>query len=174
MSPAAVEKDTGEPDNSLPRVTVGTPPTLRLVSKPDPVRFLTPEWAAALEAEANASGAFRSAAAGVSLTIQQEILPDSAPADEGSEGASEAVRYALTFEDGALSVTWGGVGTPDVTFVQSRDTAERIQRGDLNAQQAFVLGKLRVRGSPERLLRARDAFVGLVDVFTGLRERTTV
>lgn len=120
--------------------------------------FLTPAWADALEEAVNASDAFREAAHGLHLTIQQEI--------EDEEG------YALTFGDGELRVRWGQVGDADVTFVQSRDTAGRISRGELNAQQAFVLGKLRVRGNLERLLSARDAFIQLEGAFAGLRART--
>lgn len=128
-----------------------------------PLPFLTPEWAAALEEAANASDAFREAAQGVRLTIQQEVT--------GSNG--EAVHYALAFDDGSLRVHWGPVEDADVTFVQSRDTAERISRGELNAQKAFVLGKLRVRGDLERLLSVRDAFARLDDAFGDVRARAT-
>ena len=122
------------------------------------VQFLSPEWGAALEAAANASPGFREAADALSLTIQQEI-------EDGD-------AYALTFADGALEVRWGVVDDADVVFAQNRDTAERICRGDLNAQQAFVLGKLRVRGDLARLLPARDAFVQLERAFEELRDRT--
>lgn len=125
---------------------------------PATVQFLTPEWGTALEAAANATPGFRDAADAVSLTIQQEI--------EGGDA------YALTFADGALHVRWGVVDDADVVFAQNRDTAERISRGDLNAQQAFVLGKLRVRGDLARLLPARDAFVQLEGAFEKLRDRT--
>lgn len=128
----------------------------------DQVQFLTAEWAAALEAAANASPAFHDAARGVRLTIQQEV--------GGEDGA--VVRYALAFDDGVLRVTWDGVPDPDVTFVQSRDTAERLSRGTLNAQQAFVLGKLRVRGNLDRLVVVRDAFVEMEDAFAEVRAQT--
>lgn len=139
----------------------------------EPVRFLTPEWGAALEAAANASEEFRRAVEAVTLTILQEITPDGD--DEGGDdggGGEGSVRYALAFGGGRLEVRWGE-REGDVTFAQTRDTAERISRGDLNAQQAFVLGKLRVRGDLERLLSARDAFARLGDAFSDLRARTT-
>lgn len=126
------------------------------------VRFLTPEWGRALEETARASDALREACQGVELVLQQEI--------SGSD--DDAVRYAFCFDDGSVSVAWGGVDRPDVTFVQSRETAEALSRGALNAQQAFVLGKLRVRGDIDKLVSARDAFVELQDVFVDVRART--
>ena len=129
----------------------------------DHLAFLTPEWAGALEAAANSSDAFVEAVRGVELTIEQEIAVDGVP----------PVRFALAFGDGRLRVHWGGVTDPDVVFAQSRDTAERINRGELNAQQAFVLGKLRVRGDLERLLAAREAFGRLEGAFAAIRARTT-
>ena len=129
----------------------------------DHFAFLTPEWAEALEAAANASDAFVDAVQGVELIIEQEVAVDGlAP-----------VRYALAFAGGRLRVHWGGVADPDVVFAQSRDTAERINRGELNAQQAFVLGKLRVSGDLERLLAAREAFSRLEGAFAVIRAHTT-
>lgn len=122
------------------------------------LRFLTPEWAEALAAAANASESFRDAARGVRVTIQQAI--------DDTDG------YTLTIDDGTLSVRWGTADDADVTFVQTRETAERISQGALNAQQAFVLGKLRVRGDLARLLPARQAFGELEGAFAGLRDRT--
>lgn len=129
------------------------------------VEFLTREWAQALEDAANQSPAFRDACRDVGLTIRQEIL-----ATEGSDDVVAA--YTLGFHDGELSVTWDSDDDADVTFVQSRDAAEAIGRGDLNAQQAFVLGKLRVRGDLERLTSVREAFSQLEDVFADVRSRT--
>ncbi len=130
----------------------------------DDVTFLTREWAEALDEAARASQELRDATSGVTLTIQQEVDDD-----EGGQ-----VRYALVLDDGAAEVVWGGVERPDVTFVQSRDAAEQLSRGELNAQGAFVLGKLRVRGDVEKLVSARDAFATFEgDVFARVRERTT-
>lgn len=128
------------------------------------LRFLTPEWAVALEAAGNASEALRAATLGVDLTLQQVITGGGEEKDE--------VRYALRFRDGTFSVEWGDVADADVTFVQDRSTAVGLNRGDLNAQLAFMVGKLKVRGDPARLTSIRDAFLELEDVFAGLRERT--
>lgn len=129
---------------------------------PGEVEFLTPEWAAALEEEANASEALRRAARGVHLTIQQEV----------TDAETEGLHYALRFEDGVVRVLWGRAEAPDVTFVQTRATAEALSRGTLNAQQAFMLGKLRVRGNLPKLMAVRDAFAELEDVLAALRART--
>lgn len=148
---------------------------------PPTVRFLTREWAEALDGAALASGALREAARGVELTIQQEVVPDGddagTPGRAGGDTADgddtdTAVRYALRFADGEVRVLWGPVGAPDVTFVQDRSAAEAMSRGELNAQQAFVLGKLRVRGDVDRLVGAREAFALLEDTFADVRART--
>lgn len=121
------------------------------------VEFLTPEWADALATAANDSEEFGQATDGVALTVQQEI-----------EGAT----YALVFADGRLEVRWGGVDDPDVTLVQDRATAEALSRGTMNAQQAFMRGKLRLRGDLSKLTGARHALLRLDDAFASLRART--
>lgn len=134
------------------------------MSDPD-VEYLTPAWGEALQAGANAAPAFRAAVGGLELAIGQEISP------EGEADEAAPILYTLRFADGSLTVEWGTIDGADVVFALSPDTARRMHDGTLNAQQAFVLGKLAVRGNPERLLGARDAFLQLTDVFGELRAR---
>ncbi|HVM39707.1 MAG TPA: SCP2 sterol-binding domain-containing protein [Acidimicrobiia bacterium] len=123
----------------------------------DDVQFLTPEWAAALEHEANASDGVRAATEGVDLTVQADI--------PGAE-------YAVAFRNGSVTVHWGRLEHPDVTLVSSRETAEALSRGTINAQQAFVDGRLRLRGDLAKLTAARQALLRLGDAFASLRSRT--
>lgn len=130
---------------------------------PTTVRFLTPEWVAALDEAAAGASELRTASRGVELVVEQEV---------GGDGG-EPVRYVFELGDGEVRFRWGGASQPDVTLVQSAETAEALSRGELNAQQAFVLGKLRIRGNVEKLLEARDALSRLeADVFAGVRSRT--
>lgn len=128
------------------------------------MEFLSPEWCDALDHEARASDELREACRGLDLTIEQEILAE--------DDASETTRYTVIFADGEVRFRFGPHPDPDVTFVQDRRVAEQMSRGETNAQHAFMLGKLRVRGDLPRLVGARDAFVELGDVFARVRERT--
>lgn len=130
---------------------------------PTSVRFLTPEWVAALDEAAGGAPELRAASQGVELVVEQEV----------GGGGDEPVRYVFELSDGEVRFRWGGTPQADVTLVQNVETAEALSRGELNAQQAFVLGRLRVRGNVEKLLEARDALSRLeTDVFAGVRNRT--
>ena len=52
------------------------------------------------------------------------------------------------------------------------DTAVAVATGELNAQEAFVNGHIRLYGDQQRLLDAQPVFGALDAVFTDVRERT--
>ena len=126
------------------------------------VGFLTREWARALEEAARASPDLRNAVAGIPLSIQQVV----------TDAGGAEVRYVVVFGDDDVRVEWGEGTGADVTLRLSRQTAVALNRGDLNAQHAFVEGLLRVGGDLSKLAAARDALMRLEDVFAALRERT--
>ena len=84
----------------------------------------------------------------VSIVVQQEL------ADTGSS-------WHVVIADGRAAVHAGQHPAPDVTLTEDRSTAAAIGAGDLSAQQAFIDGRLRVRGSLERLARASSALAAL-------------
>ena len=55
---------------------------------------------------------------------------------------------------------------------QSWDTAVAVATGDLNAQEAFVNGHIRLFGDQQRLIDAQPVFGALDAVFTDVRART--
>jgi putative sterol carrier protein len=66
-----------------------------------------------------------------------------------------------------------GAAPSDVTFRQSYDTAVAIARGELNAAESFITGKVRFSGNHEKVIAAQPFFAALDSVFTRVRARTT-
>ena len=126
------------------------------------VRFLSPEWIAALDAAARKA----TVPAGVRLTIQQVVTDDDG-------GGGEEVSYHLVFGEGRLRVLPGETEAPDVTLVQTREVAVALSRGELNAQQALEAGRLKLRGDIGDLARQGKALSGMEDVFGAVRADTS-
>jgi putative sterol carrier protein len=99
----------------------------------------------------------------VSIEIEQ-IVPD-APGGE--------VRYHLLVQDGRVRVQPGSAASPQLRLTADYETAARIQRGELNGQQALAAGRLKVRGRFAHLLRADDALRSLDHAFATVRAATT-
>jgi putative sterol carrier protein len=85
----------------------------------------------------------------VSLVVQQQV-------DDGGTR-----RWHVVIGEGRVDVAAGEHPAPDVTFVQDVATAAAIEAGELSAQQAFVDGRLRVRGAVGRLADATAALSAL-------------
>jgi len=68
-----------------------------------------------------------------------------------------------------------GAGAADpehVRMEQSWATAVAVATGELNAQEAFVNGHIRLFGDQQRLLAAQPIFGALDAVFADVRDRT--
>lgn len=143
--------------------------------------FLSPEWVDALDRAATDSDALATATKGIALTVQQVVTADDAPGDGTSAGPGEPSTRApaghaawhVVVDHGAVRVRPGVIEHADVTFTQDRATAVKVGRGELSAQAAFMLGKLRVEGDVALLMAHHTAFAGLDDVFAAVRESTT-
>ena len=124
--------------------------------------FLSAEWIEALDAAARAATLPETASA-VSITIEQVVRD--APGGES--------RYHLRIEDGRARVQSGPAAAPDLRLFADYDVAARIQRGEVNAQEALAAGRLKVQGRFAHLLRVDDALRALEDVFAPVRAATT-
>jgi putative sterol carrier protein len=124
--------------------------------------FLSADWIEALDAAARAA-ALPEEAAAVSITIEQVVRD--APGGE--------IRYHLRISDGHARVQPGPAASPDLTLFADYDVAARIQRGEVNAQQALAAGRLKVQGQFARLLRVDASLRALDDVFDAVRAATT-
>jgi len=126
------------------------------------VRYLSDEWISAVALEVGADPAVAAAAVGHTVAITQ-VVTDS-PFGE--------VTYHLVCADGRVHFG-AGPAPSDVTFRQSYDTAVAIARGELNAAESFITGKVRFSGNHETVIAAQPFFAALDSVFTRVRARTT-
>jgi putative sterol carrier protein len=113
------------------------------------VKFLSPEWAAALTTELNANDAFREASAGQQAKIQQIITGE------------EEAHYWITFADGTIDMGVGDLEAPDATITQSYETAVKLAKSELSAVTAFMTGKIKIGGNMGLLLGLQGALTHL-------------
>ncbi len=126
------------------------------------IRFLSPEWLAALGAAASENERLCRAVADIDLTVRQVVL--------GGPGGD--VAYALRLANGTASVTTDG-DDADIRIVQHYDTAVAISNGDITPAAAFAAGRLKLGGRVDQLIRHADVAVGLGDLFGALRSSTS-
>lgn len=89
-----------------------------------------------------------------------------------NDGPEGDVTYHLQVADGAARFGPGPADPEHVRMEQSWDTAVAVATGELNAQEAFVNGRIRLYGDQQRLLDSQPVFGALDAVFTDVRSRT--
>lgn len=112
------------------------------------VKFLTEEWAQAMTEALNSSDEFKSAASGQQTKLQQVVTD--APDGEA--------KYYFVLQDGGAEVSLGELSDADATITQNYETAAAINRTELNAQQAFMQGKLKISGNMMKLMQLQGVF----------------
>ena len=113
------------------------------------VKFLTDEWAQEMTNSLNASDEFQSAASNQQTKLQQ-VVTDT---PDGGEG-----KYYFTLEGGKAQVGVGEITDADATITQNYETAVAINKSELNAQQAFMQGKLKISGNMMKLMQLQGVF----------------
>ena len=126
------------------------------------VRYLSLEWIDALSREVAASDVLTELAASHTVGITQVV----------SNGPEGNVLYHLQVGDGRAAFGPGPADPEDVRFEQDWDTAVAVATEQLNAQQAFITGRIRLTGDQQKLLESTPVFVALDAVFTSVRSRT--
>lgn len=126
------------------------------------VRYLSLEWIDALTQEVARSTALAELAAEHTVGITQVVT-------DGPEGV---VVYHLQIGDGQAAFGPGAADPEDVRFDQDWDTAVAIATEQLNAQQAFITGRIRLTGDQQKLQDSTPVFGALDAVFTTVRQRT--
>lgn len=121
--------------------------------------FLSDAWLAELATAARQV----TVAPEVRAVIQQVVLT----------GRGREVAFAVRIADGEVTVEPGRAADPDVSFTQDRATAEAIARGELSAQVAFLAGRVRLGGDPQRLVGAVRELSAVSDLFAEVRSATT-
>jgi alkyl sulfatase BDS1-like metallo-beta-lactamase superfamily hydrolase len=126
------------------------------------LRYLSLDWLDALGEEVEGSDALQEAAVGRRIRVTQVVT-------DGPEGE---VTYHLEVDDGKVRFGPGVAADEQVRFVQDWSTAVAVATGALNAQEAFISGRIKLIGDQQRLLDAVPVFAALDTVFSTVRERT--
>jgi putative sterol carrier protein len=126
------------------------------------IRYLSLAWIDALTEEVAANAALRQAAATQWLGVTQIVR-------DGPEGE---VTYHLQVAEGEACFGPGPADPEDVRFEQDWSTAIAVATGELNAQEAFISGRIKLSGDQQKLLDSQPIFRALDGVFTAVRERT--
>lgn len=127
------------------------------------VRYLSLDWIDALRTEVADNDHMREIAETHRIGVTQVVT-------DGPEGD---VVYHLSVGDGSASFGAGPADPEDVKMEQDWDTAVAVATGELNAQEAFIGGRIRLFGDQQRLLDAQPVFGALDAVFTSVRDRTS-
>ena len=113
------------------------------------VKFLSEEWATAMTDALNSSEAFQSAASGQAVKLQQ-VVTDT---PDGGE-----TKYYFTLDGGKADVSIGEIADAEATLTQTYETAVAITKQELNAQNAFMQGKLKISGNMMKLMQLQGVF----------------
>lgn len=126
------------------------------------MRYLSLDWIDALSEAVARSEDMRAAAVEHSIGVTQVV--DGTP--EGD------VTYHLVVADGAARFGAGPAEPEDVRFVQDWETAVGVATGEINAQEAFIKGRIRLYGDQQKLMTSQAVFRALDAVFSEVRDRT--
>jgi hypothetical protein len=126
------------------------------------VRYLSLAWIDALSEEVAKSSDLAALADTHTIGVTQVVT-------DGPEGD---VTYHLRLGDGNASFGAGPADGEDVRMHQSWDTATAVATGDLNAQEAFIKGLIRLTGNQQKLIDSQPVFAALDAVFTSVRGQT--
>lgn len=126
------------------------------------IRYLSLEWIDALTAEVAASTALAALATEHRIGVTQVVL-------DGPEGD---VMYHLQIGDGVAAFAAGPAYPEDVRMEQDWATAVAVALGELNAQEAFIKGLIRLTGNQQKLIESQPVFGALDAVFNSVRADT--
>jgi putative sterol carrier protein len=126
------------------------------------VRYLSLDWIDAVAAGVAADDRLQQVATEHEIGLTQIVT-------DGPEGD---VTYHLQVGDGAISFGVGVADPEHVRMEQGWDTAVAVATGELNAQEAFVNGHIRLHGDQQRLLSSQPVFGALEPVFAAVRADT--
>ncbi len=126
------------------------------------IRYLSLDWISALSAEVAASDQMRTVAGSHRISVTQVV----------SDGPEGDVTYHLSVGGGEATFGAGPAENEDVKMEQDWDTAVGVATGELNAQEAFIGGRIRLFGDQQLLLESQPVFGALDAVFATVRDRT--
>ena len=83
------------------------------------------------------------------------------------------VTYHLESRDGKITFASGPATVSDIAFTQDWATAVGVATGKINAQEAFISGKIKFVGDHQKLIDAGDLFAALNPIFEEIRLSAT-
>jgi len=113
------------------------------------VKFLSEDWAQEVTNALNSSDEFQNAASNQAVKLQQVVTD----APDGGE-----TKYYFTLDSGKVQVGIGEITDAEATLTQSYETAVAITKQELNAQNAFMQGKLKISGNMMKLMQLQGVF----------------
>ncbi len=116
------------------------------------VKFLSEDWANEVTTALNSSEDFKKAATGQAAKLQQVVTD----APDGGE-----VKYYFNLGDGSVDVAVGELADAEATITQNYETAVALAKQELNAQNAFMQGKLKIAGNMMKLMQLQGVFTAL-------------
>lgn len=126
------------------------------------VRYLSLDWIDAVAAEAAGNADVVAAAADAAIGVTQVVTG----APEGT------IVYSLQVSDGTLTFSAGAAFPEDVRFEQTWETAVGVATGVLNAQEAFIQGRILLTGDQQKLMDNQTIFGAMSAVFDNVRSHT--
>ena len=82
------------------------------------------------------------------------------------------VTYHLESRDGKITFASGPAPVSDIAFTQDWATAVGVATGKINAQEAFISGKIHFKGDHERVIATQPLFLALDQVFSAVNANT--
>jgi hypothetical protein len=126
------------------------------------VRYLSLAWIRELTREVAESEALAALADQHEIGVTQVVT-------DGPEGD---VTYHLQVGDGEATFGAGPADPEHVRMQQDWATAVAVATGELNAQEAFVTGRILFTGDQQVLIESQPVFGALDHVFNAVRQRT--
>ena len=126
------------------------------------MRYLSLDWIDAVAAAADDSAEVAAAAAQTEIGVTQVVT-------EAPEGV---IVYSLQVADGRVAFQAGAAHPEHVRFEQTWDTAVGVATGALNAQEAFIQGRILLTGDQQKLMDNPSIFGAMSAVFDAVRDRT--
>ncbi len=126
------------------------------------MRYLSLDWIDALATAVTDSADMAAVAADHTVGVTQVV----------SDGPEGTVVYHLQLTDGRAVFGPGAADPEDLRFEQDWTTAVEVATGVLNAQEAFLAGRIRLFGDPPALMANQPVFRALDGAFSAVRERT--
>jgi putative sterol carrier protein len=115
------------------------------------VKFLSEEWARAVEDALNGNEAFKKTAGSQTAKVQQVVT--------GPDGEK---KYWFKMEGGNVQLGTGEIGeSPDATITQDYDTAVALAKNELTGTAAYMSGKLKVSGDLMKLMQLQGTLAQL-------------